>query len=65
MQQLKDRDFSIQYRARASLFTCSAWRSAGTAAPEFDSSEAHLRPTPSNGAGFSGMTRKKPRYTDC
>ena len=35
------------------------------AIPEFDSSEAHLRPTPSNGAGFSGMTRKKPRYTDC
>ena len=33
--------------------------------PEFDSSKAHFRPTPSNGAGFRAMGRQKPRYTGC
>ena len=35
------------------------------AEPEFDSSKAHFRPTPSNGAGFRAMGRQKPRYTGC
>jgi hypothetical protein len=33
--------------------------------PEFDSSKAHFRPTPSNGAGFRATGRQKPRYTGC
>ena len=32
---------------------------------EFDSSKAHFRPTPSNGAGFRATGRQKPRYTGC
>ena len=40
-------------------------RSALRASPEFDSSKAHFRPTPSNGAGFRAMGRQKPRYTGC
>lgn len=36
-----------------------------TPAPEFDSSKAHFRPTPSNGAGFRATGRQKPRYTGC
>lgn len=35
------------------------------AKPEFDSSKAHFRPTPSNGAGFRATGRQKPRYTGC
>lgn len=35
------------------------------AEPEFDSSKAHFRPTPSNGAGFRATGRQKPRYTGC
>ncbi len=37
----------------------------GFVIPEFDSSEAHFRPTSSNGAGFRAMIRQKPRYMDC
>lgn len=37
----------------------------GGASPEFDSSKAHFRPTPSNGAGFRATGRQKPRYTGC
>ena len=33
--------------------------------PEFDSSETHVRPTSSNGAGFRAMIRQNPRYMDC
>jgi hypothetical protein len=32
--------------------------------PDFDSFEAHFRPTPCNGAGFRAMSRQNPRYTD-
>ncbi len=33
--------------------------------PDFDSSEVHFEPGSSNGAGFSAMTRQKPRYMGC
>lgn len=38
---------------------------SGFTQPEFDSSKAHFRPTPSNGAGFRATGRQKPRYTGC
>lgn len=44
---------------------CPECGSPLVARPEFDSSKAHFRPTPSNGAGFRAMGRQKPRYTGC
>ena len=33
--------------------------------PDFDSSKAHFRLTPSNGGGCGAMRRQNPRYMDC
>ena len=33
--------------------------------PEFDTSEAHFGPTPSNGKAFQALSRQNPRYMDC
>lgn len=38
---------------------------AGPVAPDFDSSKAHFRLTPSNGGGCGAMRRQNPRYMDC
>ena len=52
-------------RARAASLRAAGTRYQASFAPEFDSSKAHFRPTPSNGAGFRATGRQKPRYTGC